>query len=225
MELYRWVVLAHVIAGSVALLCFWLAGLARKGSPFHKRVGKIYLQAMLGVLITGVFVSVVALLRARYGIGTFLLYLVVITATSCWLSWIAIQRKRDASSFYTRGFVALAVANVISGLIVFAIGLQLSAPLLMGFCWVGVFVGIGMLRRFRAPKPANWAVREHFSAMIGNGVATHIAFLAIGINRLLSEAGVPGLGYIAWFAPLVVAVIVGIVLDRRYAPVFRPTRA
>jgi hypothetical protein len=52
--------------------------------------------------------------------------------------------------------------------------------------------------------------------MIGNGVATHIAFLQIGLLRLVPELGATVIQHLAWFAPLAVGIAAGRWLDRRY---------
>jgi hypothetical protein len=53
--------------------------------------------------------------------------------------------------------------------------------------------------------------------MLGCGVATHIAFLGIGIRRLTDALGVQvDLGMVAWFAPLVVSFLAGLWLERKY---------
>ncbi|MCB1609706.1 MAG: hypothetical protein KDI71_22310, partial [Xanthomonadales bacterium] len=51
---------------------------------------------------------------------------------------------------------------------------------------------------------------------IGNGVATHIAFLGIGLRRLLPEADAGGLQLFAFTAPLLFAVIATVWLNRKY---------
>ncbi|TXI47782.1 MAG: hypothetical protein E6Q50_12975 [Lysobacter sp.] len=57
--------------------------------------------------------------------------------------------------------------------------------------------------------------------MIGCGVATHIAFLSIGLNRLIEAAGVrppSWYGLIAWFLPLALSVVFAVWLNRKYMP-------
>jgi len=108
---------------------------------------------------------------------------------------------------------------VVVGLVVLVIGLSLGSMLLTLFCWVGVFLGIGMLRQLRTlPSAGNWWLKEHYGAMLGNGVATHVAFLGIGMNGFLASFGLPWLQLIPWIAPVVVSVIAGVYLDRKYAP-------
>jgi len=143
----------------------------------------------------------------------------VITGTTMWLSWRAIRLKRDIGAFHNARYRQVAVLNLVAGAIVFAIGLSLGSMLLSLFCWVGVIVGIGMLRQARKlPSAGNWWLKEHYGAMLGNGVATHVAFLGIGMNGFLASFGIAWLQLVPWFAPVIAAVIAGIYLDRKYAP-------
>ena len=57
--------------------------------------------------------------------------------------------------------------------------------------------------------------------MLGNGVATHIAFLAIGLPKLLPAVDGATLQYMAWFGPLAVALVAKAIIDRRWRPVPR----
>lgn len=220
MSVYTLLLIVHIAAGVIALIGFWIAGLSRKGSPLHKTVGRLYLAAMLGVVGTSLPMAAFHLAAGRVGIGVFLLYLVVITATSMWLSWRAVQLKRDAAAFYNRAYVVVGVLNVLAGLGVFGIGLVQSQGLLTSFSWVGVLIGIGMLRAARAARqtaPAgSWWLREHYGAMLGNGVATHIAFLGIGMRPLLQALDSPIAMLLPWFLPLAVAGVASVILDRRY---------
>ena len=219
MKAYALLVLAHIGVGTLALISFWIAGFARKGSPLHKRAGKVYLLAMLGILLTAIPMAGVFFARGRTGIGVFFAYLVVITGTTVWLSWRAIRLKRELQLFYNARYRQVAVGNLAAGAAVLAIGLSLGSMLLATFCWVGVFLGIGMLRQARKlPAAPNWWLKEHYGAMLGNGVATHVAFLGIGMNGFLASFGLPWLQLLPWIAPIAVAVIAGFYLDRKYAP-------
>ncbi len=219
MTVYGVLLFVHIAFGSVALLTFWSAAIARKGSPLHKAVGKGYLIAMLGIIVTAIPMAAIFLSRGRINAGVFFAYLVVITGTSVWLSWRAIKLKHDIHAFHDRRYRVVAWINVLAGLLVFGIGLARDIMLLSIFCWVGVFIGIGMLRQLRKlPTARNWWLREHYSAMLGNGVATHIAFLGIGMNGFLASFGIGWLMLLPWVGPLTVSFIAGILLDRRYGP-------
>ncbi len=223
---YKFFLLVHGISGLIALITFWVAAFAKKGSPLHVRFGKIYIAAMLGIVITSIPMAVIIALRGKPGVATFLGYLVVITASSLWLGRRAIRSKRDQLTFRGRTYLAVAVLNLIASVAVFAIGLRTSDVLLMGFSSIGLFNGTQMLiRRFRPLTLTRWWMKEHIAAMLGCGVATHIAFLAIGMNRIIDILGVVApswYGLIAWFGPLVVATIAGIWLSRKYVPKTKP---
>lgn len=223
MTLYPSLVAAHVAIGVVALVSFWSAALLRKGSPWHRRAGQAFLLAMSGIIATGLPMAAYAwLVRDRPVTATFLAYLLVITATGMWSAWRAIRDKQDVARYTGPVYVALAWLSLLSGIGVLALGIQVGAPLLMGFSSVGLFIGVDMLRKRRnrerlAAQPRWWLV-EHYSAMLGNGVATHIAFLGIGLPRLLPAVDGTVLHYSAWFAPLLVAIVMKLVLDRRWKP-------
>ncbi|MGN6151161.1 MAG: hypothetical protein ACTHOH_04015, partial [Lysobacteraceae bacterium] len=219
---YRILVAAHGLVGLVALVTFWLAAFAKKGSPLHLRTGRLYMAAMIGIVVTAIPMAAIIAARGKPGIATFLGYLVVITATGLWLGRRAVRRKRDQTAFRDTAYLAVALANLAASAVVFAVGLRMSQVLLMGFSAVGTLNGVQMLMRRRRPMDtARWWLKEHFSAMIGCGVATHIAFLAIGLDRLIRAFGIDPPGWyhlIAWFLPLSLSFVVAAWLNRKYMP-------
>lgn len=220
--IYRILLSAHGLAGIVALATFWLAAAAKKGSPLHVRVGKTYMIAMIGIIVTALPMSAIIGMRGSVVNAVFLVYLSIITATGVWLGWRAVKRKRDQAGFRGGAYAAVAAFNFVSAAVVCAVGYRSDSVLLMGFSAVGLFNGVQMLmRRARPLAETRWWLREHFGAMIGCGVATHIAFLAIGLNRVIQAAGVQPpswYGLIAWFLPLTLSVFVGVWLNRKYMP-------
>ena len=54
MNTYEVIVVLHVAFGAVALATYWTAGLVKKGTPLHRRVGQVYLLAMLAIVLTGI---------------------------------------------------------------------------------------------------------------------------------------------------------------------------
>lgn len=223
MTAYQTLVAVHAGIGVIALASFWSAALLRKGSPLHRRAGQAFLLAMTGIIATGLPMAAYAwLARDRPVIAAFLAYLVVITATGVWSSWRAIRDKQDVARYTGPVYVAFAWLALLSGIGVLMLGLRVNAPLLSGFSVVGLFTGFDMLRkrrnRERLGTQPRWWLIEHYSAMLGNGVATHIAFLGIGLPRLLPAIDGTVLHYTAWFGPLVVAIVMKLVLDRRWKP-------
>jgi hypothetical protein len=219
---YQSLLLVHGLCGLVALVTFWIAAFAKKGSPLHVQVGKTYMLAMLGIVVTAMPMGAIIAIRGHVVTATFLMYLVVITASSMWVGRRAIRSKRDQPAFRGHAYVAVALLNLAASAATFLVGLQTSEVLLMGFSAIGLHNGTTMLiRRFRPLALTRWWMKEHISAMVGCGVATHIAFLAIGMNRVIDMLGlqVPeNFGLLAWFGPLVVAVASGVWLNRKYVP-------
>lgn len=228
MTAYQLLVATHGTIGVAALLTFWAAAFLRKGSPLHRRVGQGYLLAMVGIIATGAPMAAYKFAEGKPVAAVFLGYLLVITATGVWSAWRAIRDKHDVARYtgpVYRGFALLCLA---SGVGVLALGYQAGSPLLMGFSAIGLFTGQDMLRKRRnrqrlAVQPRWWLV-EHYSAMLGNGIATHVAFLAIGLPRLLPAVNGTALHYFAWFGPVLVAIVAKVLVDRRYKarPPVRP---
>lgn len=112
------------------------------------------------------------------------------------------------------------MACVASGAAVLTLGVVRNSFLLMGFSTIGIFAGYDMLRkrrqRARLAAQPRWWLTENYTAMLGNGIATHVAFLAIGPPRLLPSVDGVALHYLAWFGPVAVALPARVLIDRRW---------
>lgn len=223
MSFYSILVVVHVALGVLALLTFWTAGAARKGSPVHRTAGKVYLASMAGLLLLAVPMAVIILLARGAVLGGFLFYLLIISSTSVWLAWRAIRDKRDWQRYTGPVYRGLMWANLGGALGIAAIGLLLAQQMqlvIVSFSAIGLVTFVRMRNFARhAPEEPRWWLREHLNAMLGNGVATHIAFLAIGLPRLVPALANPVWVNIAWLAPLLIAVIAGVLLKRKFLPV------
>lgn len=210
---------AHLIPGVVALATYWIAALARKGSGPHRLAGKVYLVAMVAVLLPAIPLSWRVLQHFDQGFGVFLFYLLLITATALWQGWTAIRHKRDFARYTGIGYRRLAWANVMAGAGVLGLGVVLMQPIFIGFSLPGLLGGRSMLMLARrGPAHPRWWMGEHLGAMLACGVATHIAFLSIGLPRLLPALAGEGLRVFAWLAPLAIALAVRAWLVRKYLP-------
>lgn len=221
MTLHSMIFMIHAGLGTVALATFWIAGLSRKGSPVHRAAGKVYLVAMTGLLLAAAPLAIGVLKRFPVG-GAFLLYLLVIVTTSMWCSWRALKDKRDWARYTGPVHRGLMWANLASALAIAAVGLLVAKQMqliIVAFAGIGL-MGFVQMRRFRRAQPADprWWLREHLNGMLGNGVATHIAFLSIGLPKALPMLAGQTLQNLAWLGPLVVAFIAGSVLTRKYLP-------
>jgi len=215
-------VFGHAGLGTPALVSFWTAGMARKGSPLHVRAGRVYLLAMAALVAGAVPMSVMAFLHHSRVVGAFLFHLLVLTASVVWLSWRAIRDKRDWTRYTGPVYRGLMWLNLLSAIATAAVGLLLAQRMqlvMVSFAALGLARFVRMWRFARAaPADPRWWMREHLEAMLGNGVATHIAFLSIGLPKLLPMLAGPTLQNLAWLGPVAVAIGAGVVLDRKYLP-------
>ena len=199
----------HVAVGAAALLGFWTAALAPKGRPLHRLAGRIYLWAMGGILLTAPPLALSYFGQGKALLGVFFLYLEVLVGTSVIVGPRAVRLKQDFTAFSSGVYPVLAWAQLGSGLAVAAIGLWAGQVLLAVFGLVGVGRSVQMLLQRRAAGPTpGWWLREHFTAMIANGIATHIAFLGIGLMRILPADLAAQMAdlHLSWFAPLTIGV-------------------
>ena len=211
------IVATHVAAGTVALAAYWTAGLAKKGSPLHRGAGQVFLLAMLGILASGVPLVLAALARGQENAAAFLGYLLLLVAQGCWSAWRAVRDRRTPQRYFSPVFWSLTGATVVAGAAMVWLGVHIGQPIFAVFGGVGAVIGFGAMQaRRRAATDPVWWLREHYGAMIGNGVATHIAFFGIGLRRLLPGVDPAVLQQVAWFVPLAVAGIAGWWVSRRY---------
>ncbi len=217
--LQSWFAQPHAWVGALALVSFWTAVLARKGSRSHRYAGRLFLLAMLAILLTALPLTVATWLRGQTTWAVFLAYLVILVGINCLNAWRAIRYRADFPGYANMGFRAGAVVLGLAGLAVVAVGLKHGAPILIAFGAIGPLAAWQSLKLAqRGPSDRQWWLRSHFGAMIGNGVATHIAFFQIGLARLFADLGFDLIINIAWLAPLLVGAIAGYLLDRRFSP-------
>jgi hypothetical protein len=220
MTAYKLFLYTHVGLGTLALATFWIAALAKKGSGPHKLAGKVYVLAMAGLLLPAIPLSWRALQFFSLTFGLFLFYLLLITGSAVWTAWRAVRCKRDFAAYAGPGFRRLGWANIAGGAAMLGIGAVMAQPIFLGFSLVGIFGGRGkLLLAERGPAHPRWWMGEHIDAVLGCGVATHIAFLLIGLPQLLPpQWNGPALQTFSWLAPLLVSAIAARALRRKYLP-------
>ena len=218
MSLYTLSLVLHIAAGSVGLIGFWFAAALRKGSPLHRAAGRAYLVAMLFVFASGLVLAHGLLLRQQPLWALFLAYLLALLLHSCMSAWRAVRDRADPARYFSVGHLLRVVLLCMGGAGVAWVGYQAGAVLLIVFGAIGVLLAVEWpYARRRARRHPRWWLREHYQAMIGNGIATHIAFFGIGLRGLLPGVDPGLLMLFAWLAPLAVGIGAGIWLDRRHA--------
>ena len=218
--MYESIVTLHAFAGTLALLAFWAAAFSRKGSIIHVRSGKLYLSAMVAVLASGFPIAIARFLQGQPVTGAFLSYLLIISTTTAWLSWRAVRDQGNWRRFTGPIYRVLMWLNLAGGLSMFAVGYFFasnSRPVVMGYSLIGLLVFNGM-RKFAKVPPAGsrWWLGQHINGMMGNAVATHVAFLSIGLPKLIPQLAGPTLQMMSWFGPIVAALLAGSYFSRKF---------
>jgi hypothetical protein len=207
----------HIIGGTVALITFWTTWILRKGTSRHRLVGRIYLIAIAFIIVTAVPLALASFERGLPLRGAFLLYLVVITGTPAWLAWRAIRDKTDVKRYTSGVYHWLARLSILSGAVILALGLKYHVFLLSGFSAVGIVTGALMLRfAVKPPTERNWWMSQHYGSIIATGVATHVAFINLGLSHLVPPEWSQQLLQFSFFSPLIIAVAARRWLDRKY---------
>jgi MFS family permease len=217
MDLYRWIVWLHVATGVVVLVTYWLTAFTRKGSRRHVLIGRIFMSGMCIMLATAAVICARFLNEGRWQMGYFFAYIVLLTFTAVWLAWRAPRMKRDRSGFFGWPYWLVALLNLGIGVSLFVLGLMVRHPLPTAFSWVGIAIGVFMLWvARRQPFDPRWWIRQHVAGVLIAGVATHIAFLNIGLTRLLDAVGMDMPMLLPWLMPLLVAGMAWVWLKRRH---------
>lgn len=207
----------HAWTGALALITFWLAGLSRKGSVCHRYAGRVFLLAMLTVVLSAVPLSWAHWTRGNHALAIFFFYLILLVSFSGLSAWRAIRYRSDLARYANRSFRIGAWILGLSGLAVSAYGVLHMLPILIAFGAIGPITAYQWLKlAYRGPSDAQWWLRSHYGAMLGIGMATHIAFLQIGLSRYLAGLGSPLITQLSWFGPLLFGLIAMAVLNRRF---------
>lgn len=224
MNPYQILLKLHIGIGVIALVSFWVTAVLRKGTSRHRRVGAVYLLAMLGILATAVPMAVFAFTRYNVPMGIFLLYLALVTGTAAWLAFRAVRRRDAFESYVALPYHPVAWLNLAAGAAVLVLGIIERDLVLQGMSLIGLSLGYRMVRVARHHDPAdrNWWLQRHYTGIIGSGAAAHIAFLNLGLRHLVPPDWFAPVAYVGWFAPVLGSTAAVIYLNRRFR---RPVRS
>ena len=127
---FKALVATHIAIGSVGLISFWVPVLSRKGSPAHRRWGRVFTYCMLMTGSVAIAISactIVAPLEThphlqdlglvRGIFGWMMLYLAILTINLAWYGWLCVLNRthyaanREWRNLALQGLVTLAAAN------------------------------------------------------------------------------------------------------------------
>ncbi len=186
----------HVAAGGTALVCGLVALCSRKGSPLHRRFGRIYYWAMCVVAAT-------AAILAPLVHSLFLFLVMILSFYAAFSGYRVLARKNPFTAPPTLIDWSAAVVVSVSGAAMVTIGIEkplLSfAPMFLVFGALSLLLGGGDIIRYTHPpnRKGAWMVL-HGGKMIGSYIAALTAFSAANLQLL------PLL--VRWFWPTVVLV-------------------
>lgn len=228
----------HIALGAIALLLFWLPIIARKGGKLHINAGKAFYYIMLIVSGSGVIMCLIGLsdpvgiylnntqqtveqidriLVWRIPFTYFLLLLSLLTWVTVRHAIGALHAKADRSMLRNWRYQGPVFMMFPVALFVGWQGISINMPLLIIFAVVSLVTASSISRYvYKAQiQPRAWII-EHFSAMVGAGIAVYTAFFAAGGRRVLSQ-WLPGeWQLVSWLAAPVIGITVMVTLTGYY---------
>lgn len=190
--------LLHVVSGTAGLAAFWVAALAPRGGPLHRRAGSSFTAA--AVVLAGSALLLCAVLAldlaavhpgqpagAVRGRAAFLTHVSLLVLAPLATGRAALRRGR----FIARLERALQALLLATSSVALAAGLASGSPLPLAMGAIGLSLAI----RGLVPQPR---LAGHVHGMISTGIALHTGFLVTAVGR-----AVP-LPWIAWILPGIV---------------------
>ena len=216
-HLFESLIVAHIITGSVGLLCVWVPILGRKGSRLHKLWGKVFAYSMLvtgsiaiGIslctlhspLETHLFSDDAALVRGIF--GWMMLYLATMTIMLAWYGLLCIRNRQAHDRNRTPLNLGLQLLTFVAAANCAYQGVLLQNGLMIGISIVGLTAAVLNTRFiFRESPPVNEWLIQHSRGLVGAGISVYTAFLAFGAVNLLPEYA---LSPVLWAMPTALGV-------------------
>lgn len=190
----------HVIAGCIALFTGSIILFARKGGPFHRKMGRAFYFAMIAVGISAFILSVIRPSAFLFMVSAFSLYQVL-------SGYRDIRNKGLRPTVKDLLIFLLGVANAVA---MFASG----SVILLVFAGISTFLVIGDIRTYSVTMrggsvPRLMWLSRHIGHMMGGYIATFTAFIVVTINS-------PELGFLLWLAPTAIGVPLIIYWTRKF---------
>jgi hypothetical protein len=217
MDLFELGRLLHGMAGTVALIAFWIAASAGKGSNLHRRSGRVYLLALIGVMTLSLLMVAGRALQGDRGIAIFLAFLISLVATASWLMWFSIRFKRDEPRLYGIVYRGLASWLVMAGAALLALGIVRGLPLMMLLSSLGIAFGLNMWRlALTRTRGERWWLAHHMNGAMLNFIATHDSFTALGIGSVVPELRQPVPRMLIAASVITIGLVLRVAASRRF---------
>ena len=238
---FRGLIAAHILAGSIGAVSFWVPVIGRKGGVYHKRFGRVFTVSLLVTGSLAVALSAFTLsdpavthprLVGQFGVpfirgifGWMMLHVGLLTINLTWYGWLCIRNRGAYAANRTKLNVGLQYAVIAAALNCAWQGWRIDQPLMMAISVVGVATGGTNLAFLyaRRHQPMDW-LKEHIKAIVGAGISVYTAFMAFGSVRVFPAMALhPAM----WSVPLVVGLAILLyhrrqVDLRRRRPALRP---
>ena len=199
----------HIGLGSMALLLYWLPVISKKGSRLHIRAGQVFYYFMLTVSASGMLMSLLGLfdpvgiyaagkalteaqlqrmLVWRIPFSQFLLLLSLLTWVTVRHAIGVLKARDDRTMLRKLSYQGPVWLMLPTAAYVMFQGIQTGMSLLIIFSIVSLITAVNITRYAYKSQiaPRAWII-EHFSAMVGSGIAVYTAFFAAGGRRLLAQ--------------------------------------
>lgn len=212
----------HIILGVICLVLFWLPVICQKGSKLHNLSGRVYYYMMLFIAASGVIMSSMVLIdpiavyvtgnplpaeavaafeQQRRHFSAFLLLLSLLTWVTIRHAYAVLEAKAELQQLKRLSLVLPIICLFVCSVYVFWLGWQSGTVLFMIFAGVGLVNALAFARySFQKQVAARQWIIEHFSSMIGSGIALYTAFFAAGGRRMLAEILTGHWQIVSWIA-------------------------
>ena len=215
MEIYKIILIVHIMCGFTALVVGLIPMLSKKGNTLHINTGKIYFWAMFGVFLTSstMFLFKPQQLLFLFLIGIFSFYQTlsgtriikyknIKTPIAAFDKVITVIVSVSGMLMITLGAFALYTNQISSGITILVFGIILIGQGIMDYQNLTVH----RKKRFER-NPKAW-LRQHIARMGGSYIATITAFIVVN-NTIL-----PNL--VAWLGPALIGTFAIIYSQKKY---------
>ncbi|MDD4865530.1 MAG: hypothetical protein PHE38_16260 [Alishewanella agri] len=233
----------HILLGAICLMLFWVPVVSAKGSMLHNTAGALYYKMMLFIAGSGVLMCLMVLfsptmiygqnpnwtaaqlkrfISERRVFSFFLFQLSLLTWVTVRHAYGVLKVKAELAQLRVWSYQGPVWALLVGSVALAIVGFVASDLLSIIFSGVGAMTVLGILRYIRQPtlQPRQWII-EHFTSMIGTGIALYTAFFAAGGRRLLAEVLTGQWQVISWVIAPVMGISAIMLFKRHFSRKFR----